>query len=476
MQAYVRAYKNKEVIYKYRGRTYNFSLSQGLFSSAEIDRGSHFLLKVFSTYIDECINNNKALPGRILDAGSGIGVLGICAIGAVCDAMAGNDNCRPGSPMLRMQDRDELARIFSFYNAQKNKIPKDIFSAHTEPLLSCQDKSSFDIILSNIPAKAGLPVLEDFVQRSLSLLSENGRVYIVVVNPLADFFESRLQAGKKKHPDTSIADNNDCSSAVVLCEKGPGHTVFVYTRDKGKPGQTLPSLTRVSFFTDCPAYIRGKYQFMIEKICYNMETAHGASGFDNPGSDTLAAAKLINRLKEKIFIKNKTLDILVWSEDQGHFSTWISVFFNAAYAKNDLRFVLSGRNILALIMAKHNIASNSHLNSLNPDSTQTISAADIFFDKERLLEKCRNTGFSIIAYFPEPVPGTEVPWAKRIEKDWESFEYLLEPDGIVIIATTSSQAESFDRKKTSGFTRLGDIKQKGFRACAYRKKQQDNAL
>ena len=122
MQAYIDIYKNKEVTFKYRSRDYVYSLSHGLFSSAEIDSGSRFLLKVFSNYIDECIKNKKPLPYKILDAGSGIGVLGICTAGALYDVLTDIDGCEPGSTMLRMQDRDELAHIFSYYNALKNNI------------------------------------------------------------------------------------------------------------------------------------------------------------------------------------------------------------------------------------------------------------------------------------------------------------------------------------------------------------------
>ena len=444
MQAYIDIYKNKEVKFKYRKKDYVFSLSHGLFSSAEIDTGSHFLLKVFSEYLDECIKNSEPLPQKILDAGSGIGVLGICAATAVSDTKGFEKD----KLEIKFQDRDELARIFTINNALKNNIPPNNFSAYTEPLLAGSKNSFWDLIISNIPAKAGLPVLEDFVQRSRGILSEKGRAFIVVVNPLALFFETMIKK----------------NAALLLCEKTKGHTVFVYKRDLEKSGQTLPCLLKERFYTDCPAYIRNKSKFEIEKISYNMETVHGASGFDNPGFDILTAAKLTKKLGQKIFSNKDKPSILVWSEDQGHFSSWFSAYIknDGLFIKNDIRLIVSGRNILSLVMAKYNTENN---NQKPQNKIYIHCAADIYLDKEILLEKCGETGFSLIAYFPEIVPGT-----KFAETSWESFETLLEPGSIVIIAMASSEAETFDRKKTNAFTRLGDIKRKGFRACAYCKK------
>jgi 16S rRNA G1207 methylase RsmC len=102
---YLKAYSNREVPFRFRGIDFRFALSLGLFSSADIDRGSRLLLKVLSRLLDESPSGGLP-PRRVLDAGCGIGVIGICAARALMAA---------GSPPLavRAQDRDELARIFS---------------------------------------------------------------------------------------------------------------------------------------------------------------------------------------------------------------------------------------------------------------------------------------------------------------------------------------------------------------------------
>jgi hypothetical protein len=90
-----------------------------------------------------------------------------------------------------------------------------------------------------------------------------------------------------------------------------------------------------------------------------------------------------------------------------------------------------------------------------------IPASDFLCDKEALLKA---GPYSFIASFPEIVPRTN-----RHAASWEALEALLSPGGIFLISLASSDAERFDRLKPKGFSRLGDMKRKGFRALAYRK-------
>jgi hypothetical protein len=52
---------------------------------------------------------------------------------------------------------------------------------------------------------------------------------------------------------------------------------------------------------------------------------------------------------------------------------------------------------------------------------------------------------------------------------WEALPPLIASGGEFIAGFGSTDAERFDRKKPAGFTRLGDIKRKGFRALAYKR-------
>ena len=463
--SHINTYGTKSVSFRFRGRSYNFALSHGLFSSADIDTGSRFLLKVFSDALDEDIKNGKPLPHRILDAGSGVGVLGICAAGAIRAAETPESllvkEAEKSSLHVRAQDRDELARIFTEYNARQNSLGPETLGAWTEPLLA--GPGGWDLILSNIPAKAGLPVLEDFVRRSAALLNAEGRVFLVAVNTLSDFFDSAIQA----------------NSSLIIREKGPGHTVFMYARKERKSETSFPFLTKDDFFIQCPGYIRRRNEYEIEKTSYHLDTIHGAPGFDSPGDEILVAAKLVVRLKEEILScfrsenkKNEAVKaespespVLIWEGSQGHFSSWFAAHFRSAWG-----IILAERNILSLVLSRYNTAIA--LKDLKTKSSvQIVCAADLYLDREKILGEAEKAipgtgsrGFPFIAAFPEFIPQVDI-----IESLWEGFAALASPQGIVLTGFSSAEAERFDRKKPKDFSRLGDLRKKGFRALAYKK-------
>jgi hypothetical protein len=443
---YIEAYSNKTVKFIYRGKTYQFALSHALFSSGDIDPGSRFLLKVFSRFLDTRKAHEPAagdsLPVNILDAGCGTGILGICAAGAV--------GALPGSKAIavRFQDRDELARIFTEYNALQNALPPELFSAHTEPMLWGPENARYSFILSNIPAKTGEPVLEDFIRRSAGLLENGGRVFMVAVNPLAEFFRTCIGA-----------------NAVLLDEeKAPGHTVFVYAPMQPAAGvsRSGPGDKRPQF----DLYLRSSGNYEMEKIPYHFDAAHGAAGFDSPGGAAEAAAKLMVKLVRGCYDREfKALlsggaaavgaRILIWEGGQGHFPAWLAAFLALSFAPPiDASFTFAGRNILALEAARRNTAHSV-----------IVPSGDLFFDREKLRPNAADgRPFSLIAAFPEPVPQTD-----RNAAFWEGLAALCGPGSIVILGFSSAEAERFDRKKPPLFGRLGDIRRSGFRALAYRR-------
>jgi SAM-dependent methyltransferase len=436
-------YINKTVSFKFRGIGFSFDLSHGLFSSAGVDMGTQFLLKVFSKILDGDIAAGKPLPRRVLDAGCGTGVIGICASSAI-KALSGED---AGAAYVRCQDRDELARLITSHNAAKNNIPPAMLETFTEPLLAGPANEKWDLILTNIPAKAGNPVLEDFVSRSCSLLKPEGRVIMVVVNTLADFFREVIKA----------------AGAIALSEeKSPGHTVFVYRSEAEFPAN--PVIKGPGFLDRHPFYARARPVCTIEEIQIGLETIHGASGFDKPGGAVIAAAKLLCRLgREKIPCSGDT-PVLVHEPGQGFFTNWLLEFLRAT---NGQKLVLSGRNILSLEAARHNCQNSVNVNA--------ISSVDLQLGKEALLE-AGGGQFAFIAAFPELLPQNSMSKTAKASQDtdqltaiWNSLSPLLAAGGLFLAAFGSSDAERFDRKKPSGFTRLGSVKRNGFCAAAYQR-------
>jgi hypothetical protein len=465
-------YTSKTVGFKFRGTELRFALSQGLFSSAGVDRGTALLLKALSKVWDEEKAAGAPPPRHILDAGCGAGIIAVCAAAALGDLSGGD--AAPGAGAVgtggpgfhvRAQDRDDLARLFTGYNARLNGLPPGVPEAHTEALLSGPPDASWDLILSNIPAKAGRPVLEDFVSRSLGLLSEGGKVLLVAVQTLGDFFRSRVdQAG----------------GVVFREEAGSGHIVFGYSRragGAGTPRRAEPVRAGENFLESNPFYLRRRLTYELEGITLSMDTVHGAPDFDRPGGAAEAAAKLARRLNLAARIAPGT-PALFHEPGQGWFPAWLRAAREETGGGKPPDspappWVLSGRNILALEAARRNIRGGLLCGAgkplADPPELLVAPAADLALYRDKPRETPASAeaagGFGFIAAFPEAVPRVD-----RTSACWESFAALLEPGGIVLAGLPSPEAERLDRKKTAPFTRLGELRRNGFRALAYQRR------
>jgi hypothetical protein len=355
-------------------------------------------------------------------------------------------------PLVRAQDRDELARLLTLYNAGKNDIPPAILSAHTEPLLAGPEYVRWDLILTNIPAKAGAPVLEDFVRRSTALLNPGGRVIMVAVHTLADFFREQIRAA---------------GAEIGGEETGAGHNVFVYRRAActSPVSANEPVKPGAGFLTRYPFYVRTSVACRLEDISLRLETVHGASGFDAPSGAALAAAKLIRRLgAEKIAacVRNGAA-ALIYEPGQGFFSRWLLEFLRRHDFPMPEFIVVSGRNILALEAARRNTGAGTG----EGVNVTVVPAVDLRLGGQDLLEAAAGRHYGFIAAFPELLPRSLLPKeADQLAAFWEALPPLLTGGGVFIAGFGSTDAERFDRKKPAGFTRLGDIKRKGFRALA----------
>lgn len=431
---------------------FNFALSRELFSSAEIDTGTALLLKVFSEELDKGLLRelqNRTGPLHILDAGSGCGVIGICA----ARALEGID------VRTISTDRDELAGIFTGYNARQNGLEPEKFSTHTSTLFN--GDPARDLILSNIPAKAGKPVLEDFIRRACP--HSEALAFIVAVKPLADFTRGTIAA----------------AGAEILRETaGRGHTVFVFR--KGRAASVPGGGLRQNRFAEDRAggntageeeafpgvYRRQRLETELEGCALGMDTFHGAPGFDDPGEAVLAAVKLSRRLGlntapgGEAGLKNSSeasstgmfhSNRLFHETEQGCYPLWFYKTSCPEKTRNG-KAILSGRNILALKAAEYNLKDTVN--------TVLVPAADLASAKDALLGE---GPYSFIAALPENMIRESIPL------HWEALTVLLHARGVFLISLPSFLAEQFDRAKISGFTRLGNLRREGFRALAYRK-------
>ncbi|AEJ19115.1 methyltransferase [Gracilinema caldarium] len=428
----IQAYGSKTVPLRFKGVDISLHLSHGLFSSYDVDTGTRLLLRVLSHYIDEITSQSRTLPRRFLDAGSGTGVIGI-ALGTYFLKQGWRDF------VIRAQDRDELAHQFTACNGMENSLGSPHLSAHTEALL--YDEGPYDWIISNIPAKAGLPVLEYFVRRSLAILDTEGTVFMVIVEKLAETFKSWIiQAGAELIEET----------------QGPEHRVFVYRRSaQGLHGAPYTQGERSFSWTP---YIRHRDTYKLLDISYPLQSLHGVADFDTPHFLNQLMATLSAKMKNRLFDvlqQNTHSPVLFFEPDQGHFPLWFRNFFYQNYPGRTIQPVLAGRNILALEAAKQNL--------LPETKAMLVPAIDPDLSMEDLRIAVNGT-FPLIFLFPEIVPQTD-----RWQAYWTGLEGLMETGSIFCIGTTATEADRFDRIKRTGFQRLGDIKRQGYRVLAYQK-------
>ena len=245
-------YFKKTLTFKHEDRTLQFHVSQELFSSYEVDAGTRFLLRT----LDQLPLENVR---RVLDVGCGYGPLGL--------TLHKLDKGRT----IHLVDRDALAVDFARQNAGHNSL----HNARIYGSLGYDGvtEREFDLIVSNIPGKAGEAVITHLIRGARPFLAQNGHVAIVVVTPLVPLVENVL-AGM---PDT----------AVTLQESTTNHTVFHYhftTKADAEPQSAFAS----------GLYWRDQMSVTYRKLSFAMQTAYGLPEFDTLGYTTRLLFNLLN--------------------------------------------------------------------------------------------------------------------------------------------------------------------------------------
>jgi 16S rRNA (guanine1207-N2)-methyltransferase len=146
-----------------------FHSTWGLFSPKCIDEGTDLLVR----YLDIPTN------ARVLDLGCGYGPLGL-AIAKMAPR---------GS--VDMVDKDFTAVEYANRNAQINGL------ANARAYLSngfaqVPEDQTFDVIVSNIPAKIGGELLSIFLYDAYNHLHPGGKLYIVTISGLKEYMKRHL--------------------------------------------------------------------------------------------------------------------------------------------------------------------------------------------------------------------------------------------------------------------------------------------
>lgn len=302
-------YFKKVVPFNFSRQQLRFKVSQDLFSSQDVDVGTKFLLRTVITKTE-----NQAFQ-RVLDLGCGYGPIGL--------TLKAMDEDR----LVHLTDRDALAIEYSRQNAALNELTQGI---EIYGSLGYDDlrRSDFDLIVSNIPGKAGEPVIASLLRDAECYLAPDGLAAVVVVSPLEQTVANILAA-----PDID----------VIWREARSGHAVFHY-RFSDKHRDTLPGREN--------ALERGVYQRTTEKIStggisYHLQTAYGMSEFDTPSHATRLLVESMRGIKQTAVNR-----AVVFNPGQGHVgvSLWKLIGPSA--------LALVGRDLLALHYTSLNLERN----------------------------------------------------------------------------------------------------------------------
>ncbi len=389
----VDAFTNKIVRFRFQGKDLSFRLSHALFSSFDIDEGTRLLLKSIAQRID---------LGRIrsaLNVGCGIGVVGACI-------RASSPSC-----VALLQDRDALAVAFAQENWRENRLG--------DATVDCGlgfwhlGAASFDLVASNLPAKAGRPVLESFIRQAAACLAPGGTAAIVIVATLADLASSAVK---------------ELGCTVLHTESTRDYTVLHFGRGAASPTAVERD--------DLGPYIRARNQFAHAGTSYELETAFSLPDFDTIGYGLSLQMELLGD-------SSGAESVLVWNPGQGHIPAWLCKRLPRRAAIS-----IASRDSLECEITRRNMTALER-----PPLAATAVAAE-----GSLAEAFAGTSYDLLCAAPHPVP--RVPWQPGVK---ESALALLNAGGRLCVAASSTEIHRF-LEQAAGLRVVASVKRFGFRA------------
>ena len=299
----------KTVDFGIGGVDLRFHVSQTLFSSHEIDVGTEFLLRT--------IHRMEGDYQKVLDLGCGYGPIGVSLKGLYPNAA------------VHMVDRDALAVRYAAQNATLNGLD----DVSTYPSIGFDDinERDFDLIVTNIPGKAGKPVIASWLTEAPHFLRPGGQVALVVVSALESLFDEVMSGIP--------------SAETVLRQRRAGHTVFRYTAE---PTQD-PSFPATSSF-ERGGYDRSHATFTHRRTEYSLKTVFGLPQFDSLSYRTLLLFDVLKTLKRQPLGKR----VLTLNPGQGHVPALLSKAFMPS------SIVLVDRDLLALRCSARGLSMNGY--------------------------------------------------------------------------------------------------------------------
>ncbi len=388
-------YINKVVKFRFNGKDAVFRLSHALFSSFDIDEGTRLLLKSLAREVD------LSAVRSCLDVGCGVGVIGIC-IRLVQPA------CR-----VLLQDRDCLAAAF----AKENAVANGCLDLRVDCGLAFEHLGgdTFDLVVSNLPAKAGHPVLRSFFHSIRSNLAPGGTACVVIVAPLAEL---------------ALSWAHEAGADVVHRESTRDYTVLHF-RFKGAPA-TVPE-SRDGLIP----YIRTEQSFTHRGTSYWLRTAWYLPDFDTLSHSLELSFDLLSGV-------GVGGEILVWNPGQGH----LPAFLLARDSNSITGTSLAARDALELAITERGLRAGGRA-VREVRAAPTVSALPSLLARESV---------DFFAAAPQIIPG--VRWHPELR---DAALSLLRPGGRLFLVSTSTEIHRF-LEESSGLRLIESRKRLGHRA------------
>ena len=180
----------RNIIYKYKDLTLNFTSDLGVFSKDRVDFASKLLLETYFEYGKKNIN--------VLDVGCGYGFIGI----TLSKIMESN---------VDMIDVNKRAVHLSNINIKNNNVNANAFISNIYENI---DKK-YDCIITNPPIRAGKSVYMNIIENAAEYLTDDGELWFVMNKDHGA--KSTIEKIKNVY-DVNVL-NKSKGFFVILCKK-----------------------------------------------------------------------------------------------------------------------------------------------------------------------------------------------------------------------------------------------------------------